>query len=113
MDVEGLTEGLCGRVAARPLPGRVHGGDKLLNICQPDRAYFGEKDAQQLAVITRMVRDLDMRVAGGAVPDGAGGRRAGDEFAEHAPQRPTRRAQAPVLYRALERPRELGDGWRA
>lgn len=61
--METLTDALCG--ASRP--GHFRGVctvvTKLFNIVQPDRAFFGQKDAQQLAIIKRMVADLNMNVA--------------------------------------------------
>jgi pantoate--beta-alanine ligase len=80
---------------------------KLLNIAQPQRAYFGEKDAQQLAVIRRLVRDLDVpvEVVGCPTvrePDGLA------KSSRNAYLDPDDRRAAPVLYRALSVAR---DAW--
>jgi pantoate--beta-alanine ligase len=80
---------------------------KLLNIAQPTRAYFGEKDAQQLAVIRALVRDLDVPVAVVGCPtvreaDGLA-RSSRNSYLDADDRR-----AAPVLYRALSAAR---DAW--
>lgn len=66
VDMNTLTQGLCGKSR----PGHFRGVQtivlKLFHIIEPDQAYFGQKDAQQLIVIRKMVKDLnlDIRIVG-------------------------------------------------
>ena len=62
VNVEGITSELCGKTRPTHFRGVCTVVSKLMNISQADRAYFGQKDAQQLAVVRRMVRDLNMNV---------------------------------------------------
>jgi len=62
VDVPSLGEHLCGPGRPGHFRGVATVVMKLLQIAQPNRAYFGEKDAQQLAIIRRMVKDLDVPV---------------------------------------------------
>jgi pantoate--beta-alanine ligase len=81
---------------------------KLFNIVQPHRAYFGQKDAQQVVVIRKMVRDLDFPleiVVGPTVrePDGLA------MSSRNAYLNPQERLAALVLYRALSAAKELWE----
>jgi pantoate--beta-alanine ligase len=106
VDVEHVSERLEG--ASRP--GHFRGVTtvvlKLLNVVSPDRAYFGRKDAQQLRVVQRMVRDLDLTTQIMPCdivrePDGLA------MSSRNVYLTPAERLAAPVLYRALCEARDL------
>jgi pantoate--beta-alanine ligase len=106
VDVPALTESLCGRFRPGHFRGVATVVLKLLNLVQPDRAYFGEKDAQQLAVIRRMVQDLNVPAAIVPVPTV----REPDGLALSSRNKHlslAERAIAPVLSRALHQAHEL------
>ena len=101
VDVELLTQHLC----AKFRPGHFRGVAtvvlKLLNIVQPHRAYFGEKDLQQLMIIRRMVSDLNLDVTIVGVPTV----REPDGLALSSRNKYLNieeRKAAPALYRALQ-----------
>ena len=60
--VEGLSDKLCGRSRSGHFRGVTTVVSKLFNIVEPARAFFGQKDAAQSAIIRRMVRDLNISV---------------------------------------------------
>ncbi|MGD9518733.1 MAG: pantoate--beta-alanine ligase [Armatimonadota bacterium] len=98
--VEGLTENLCGRFRPGHFRGVTTVVSKLFNILLPDRAYFGEKDYQQLVVVRRMVADLNFPVEIRPCPTV----READGLAMSSRNlrlTPEQRAVAPALYRAL------------
>src|SRR5579872_1086757 len=68
VDVSALTQHLCGPGRPGHFRGVATVVMKLFQMVQPDRAYFGEKDAQQLAIIRRMVTDLNLPLTVVSVP---------------------------------------------
>jgi pantoate--beta-alanine ligase len=101
VEVARVTEHLEGKFRPGHFRGVATVVLKLFEIVQPDRAYFGEKDAQQLAMIRRMVEDLNMVVEVAGVPtvrepDGLALSSRNQRLDSSA------RQAAPLLYRALE-----------
>lgn len=101
VEVTRITDHLCGPFRPGHFSGVATVVAKLFQIIQPQRAYFGEKDAQQLRVIERMVSDLNLGVTVVAVPTV----REPDGLAVSSRNqylRPQERRSAPILYRALQ-----------
>lgn len=100
VDVEGLTANLCGAFRPGHFRGVTTVVGKLFNIVAPDRAYFGEKDYQQMLVIKKMVHDMHMPVEVVACPTV----READGLAmssRNAYLSTEQRAAAPALRRGL------------
>lgn len=109
VSVEGVSRGLEGEARPGHFRGVATVVLKLFNACEPTRAYFGRKDAQQLRVLRRMTTDLDLPVE--IVPCDIV--READGLAMSSRNvylTPDQRAAAPVIYRAL---REARDRWTA
>ena len=106
VDVEGVTEHLEEACRAGHFRGVATVVAKLFNIIQPDRAYFGQKDAQQAVVIKRMVADLNMNLEIVAVPTV----RESDGLAMSSRNiylNPEERQAATVLFKTLSLAKQL------
>jgi pantoate--beta-alanine ligase len=100
IDVENVSDGLCGASRPHHFRGVTTIVGKLFNIVQPDAAVFGEKDYQQLVVIKKMVRDLNfpVRILGSPII------REKDGLAKSSRNvylLPEQRRNAPLLYKTL------------
>lgn len=106
--VEEMSKRLCGAFRPGHFRGVTTVVSKLFHIAEPDLAFFGQKDAAQVSIIRRMVRDLDFDVEIVVAPTV----RESDGLAmssRNAYLAPTERKQATVLYRALMRVQTLAD----
>ena len=106
VEVTRLGDHLCGPFRPGHFRGVATVVAKLFNIVQPDRAYFGEKDYQQLCIIRRMVQDLNLGIEIVPVPiyrdvDGLA------LSSRNAYLNEAERAAAPVLFRALMLARKM------
>ncbi len=104
--VEGLTEVLCGRSRPTHFRGVTTVVAKLFNIIRPHVAVFGQKDAQQLSVIKKMVKDLDMDIeidVGSIIRESVG--LVMSSRNKYLSKK--ERKQATVLFRSLEAAKEL------
>jgi pantoate--beta-alanine ligase len=104
--VEGLSDKLCGRSRPGHFRGVTTVVAKLFQIIQPDAAFFGQKDAAQLAIIRRMVRDLNFPIEIVACPivrepDGLA------MSSRNAYLDLQQRRAAPALYQSLLKVQEL------
>jgi pantoate--beta-alanine ligase len=107
-----VVEGLSDKLDGRSRPGHFRGVTtvvaKLLHIIEPDAAYFGQKDAAQVAILRRMVRDLNLPVEIVACPIV----READGLAmssRNAYLGPEERKRALVLHRSLLRVQDLAN----
>jgi pantoate--beta-alanine ligase len=106
VNVEKLTETLCGRSRPGHFKGVTAVCAKLFNIIQPDIALFGQKDAQQAVVIKRMVADLHMPLKIQVCPTV----REDDGLAISSRNKyltPQERKDAPLLYDSLQKAKQL------
>jgi len=104
--IDGLTDRLCGASRVGHFDGVCTIVTKLFNIVNPDKAYFGQKDAQQVLVIKRMVADLNIDIEVVTVPIV----READGLAMSSRNKylnQTEREAALVLYKSLQQAQQL------
>ena len=108
VNVQNLSDRLCGKSRPGHFRGVTTVVSKLFNIVSPDVAFFGQKDAAQVAVIRAMVRDLNfpVEIVAGPIVRETDGLAMSSRNAYLTPQQ---RSQALALYRTLARVRELYD----
>ena len=109
VDMDKITKVLCGKSRPIHFKGVCTVVSKLFNIVTPDRAYFGQKDAQQLCVIRKMVKDLNFGIEIVGCPiireeDGLA------KSSRNTYLNPEERQAALCLSRALKTGREMIDG---